>query len=53
MVTLYTLMGVPAEISATSTILSRILTLWLRFGIGFAAQQYISLKSASWNSHLQ
>ena len=51
MVTLYTLMGIPAEISATSTVLSRILTLWLRFGIGFAAQQYITLKSASWNSH--
>jgi uncharacterized protein (TIRG00374 family) len=45
MTTLYTSMGVPAEISATSTILSRILTLWLRFGIGFAAQQWIELKA--------
>jgi uncharacterized protein (TIRG00374 family) len=44
MTTLYTSMGVPPEISATATILSRILTLWLRFGIGFAAQQWIELK---------
>jgi uncharacterized protein (TIRG00374 family) len=38
MTTFYTWMGVPAGIGATATILSRILTLWLRFGIGFAAQ---------------
>ncbi len=50
MVTFYTLMGIPAEISATSTILSRILTLWLRFGVGFAAQQYISFKGTKMNS---
>ena len=29
---------------ATVTILSRLITLWLRFGIGFAAQQWIELK---------
>ena len=45
MTTLYTSMGVPAGISATATILSRILTLWLRFGVGFAAQQWIELKA--------
>jgi uncharacterized protein (TIRG00374 family) len=33
-----------AAICATATILSRILTLWLRFGIGFAAQQWLELK---------
>jgi uncharacterized protein (TIRG00374 family) len=44
MTTLYTSMGVPPGISATSTILSRILTLWLRFGVGFAAQQWIELR---------
>ncbi len=47
MVTFYTLMGIPAEIAATSTILSRILTVWLRFGIGFVAQQYITLKNVT------
>lgn len=47
MITFYTLMGIPAEIGATSTILSRILTVWLRFGIGFVAQQYITLKNAT------
>ncbi|MFH0748733.1 MAG: lysylphosphatidylglycerol synthase transmembrane domain-containing protein [Candidatus Bathyarchaeota archaeon] len=41
MTTFYTWMGVPAEISATATILIRILTLWLRLGIGFASQQWI------------
>lgn len=45
MTTLFTSMGIPADISATATILSRIITLWLRFGIGFAAQQWIELKS--------
>lgn len=46
MTTLYTWMSIPAEISATATILSRILTLWLRFGIGFVVQQWVELKSA-------
>jgi uncharacterized protein (TIRG00374 family) len=44
MTTLYTSMGVPAGISATATILSRIITLWLRFALSFAAQQWIELK---------
>jgi len=46
MTTLYISMGVPADISAAATILSRILTLWLRFGIGFAAQQWVEIGSA-------
>jgi uncharacterized protein (TIRG00374 family) len=46
MTTLYTALGVPAGISATVTILSRLLTLWLRFFIGLGAQQYLDLKSA-------
>lgn len=45
MTTLYTALGVPAGISATVTILSRLLTLWLRFFIGLTAQQYLDLKS--------
>jgi uncharacterized protein (TIRG00374 family) len=44
MTTLYVALGVPAEISATATILSRIITLWLRFFIGFMAQQWLELK---------
>jgi uncharacterized protein (TIRG00374 family) len=46
MTTLYTsLLGMEfAPICATATILSRILTLWLRFGIGFASQQWVELK---------
>jgi uncharacterized protein (TIRG00374 family) len=44
MTTLYTSMGIPAGISATSTILTRLITLWLRFFIGFVAQQWIELK---------
>jgi uncharacterized protein (TIRG00374 family) len=44
MTTLYNSMGVPPGISATSTILSRLITLWLRVGVGFAAQQWVELK---------
>lgn len=47
MTTLYTLLGVPFDISATATILTRILTVWLRFFIGFAAQQWLELKAMS------
>jgi uncharacterized protein (TIRG00374 family) len=46
MTTLYISMGVPAALSATATILTRIITLWFRFFIGFAAQQWLELKSA-------
>jgi uncharacterized protein (TIRG00374 family) len=49
MTTVYTLIGVPAGIAATSTILSRIITLWLRFGIGFAAYQWTEIKAVSSN----
>jgi uncharacterized protein (TIRG00374 family) len=47
MTTLYTsMLGIQlAGLSATATILSRIITLWMRFGIGFLAQQWIELKS--------
>ncbi len=38
---LYQLLGVPKVLAATSAILSRILTLWLKFFIGFAAQQWL------------
>ncbi len=47
MTTLYTsFLGVDfAGIAATATILSRLLTLWLRFFIGIGAQQYLDLKA--------
>jgi len=46
MQTLYTAMlGTEnAAICATATILSRLITLWLRFFIGFVAQQWLELK---------
>ncbi len=46
MTTLYVSLGVPADIAATSTILSRLITLWLRFIIGFAAYQWTETKYA-------
>jgi uncharacterized protein (TIRG00374 family) len=46
MTTLYISMGVPGAISATATILARIITLWLFFIIGFGAQQWLELKPA-------
>ena len=49
MTTVYALLGVPPGIAATSTILSRIITLWLRFGVGFAAYQWTELKAVSQN----
>ncbi len=44
MTTLYTSLGVPAGISATATILTRVITLWFRFFVGFVAQQWLELK---------
>ncbi len=46
MTTLYFSMGVSAALAATATILVRIITLWMRFFIGFAAQQYLELRPA-------
>jgi uncharacterized membrane protein YbhN (UPF0104 family) len=39
------LFGVPTVDGATATILMRILTLWLRFFIGFAAEQWMGIKA--------
>ena len=44
MTALYQSMGVPAGVAATSTILSRLITLWLRFFLGFAAYQWTETK---------
>jgi uncharacterized protein (TIRG00374 family) len=43
--TLFSFVGVPLVKSATVTILMRILTLWFRFIIGFAAQQWLGIKA--------
>ncbi len=44
MSTLYVGFGVPNDIAVTSTILTRLITLWLRAAVGFTAQQWIELK---------
>lgn len=51
MTTLYTsMLGIQyAPLCATATILSRIITLWLRFALGFVSQQWIELRPAAWN----
>ncbi len=46
MTTLFIFMGVDAALAATATILSRLITLWFRFFVGFSAQQYLELKPA-------
>ncbi len=47
--TLFILVGVPPEKSATITILIRILTLWFRFLIGLVAQQWLGIKAMAKN----
>jgi len=44
MTTMYSLLGVNPELSATATILSRVITLWFRFFVSFIAQQILHLK---------
>ena len=39
----FILFGIPQEISAAATVLTRILTVWLRFLIGFAAVQMLGV----------
>ncbi len=46
MTTLYISMGIPGAMAATATILTRIITLWIFFIIGFGAQQWLELKPA-------
>ncbi|MEM3797122.1 MAG: lysylphosphatidylglycerol synthase transmembrane domain-containing protein [Candidatus Bathyarchaeia archaeon] len=54
MTTIYVVLGVPMGVSATATILSRLLTVWLRFFVGFAVQEWIEIKvvKASLNAGL-
>jgi uncharacterized protein (TIRG00374 family) len=46
MTTVYAALGVPPGIAATSTVLSRLITLWLRFGVGFAAYQWTEIRAS-------
>lgn len=46
MTTLFIFMGVEPALAATATILSRLITLWFRFFVGFSAQQYLEFKPA-------
>jgi uncharacterized protein (TIRG00374 family) len=50
MTTLYAVSSIPLDISATATILTRILTVWLRFFIGFAVQQGLEIKAITKNN---
>jgi len=43
--TLLMIFGVPREISFTATILIRLPTFWLRFFVGFAAEQWLGIKA--------
>lgn len=45
MTTLFILFAIPADVSAAATILTRILTVWLRFFIGFVAVQWLGVKN--------
>jgi uncharacterized protein (TIRG00374 family) len=45
MTTLFILFAIPPDVSAAATVLTRILTVWLRFFIGFVAVQWVGVKS--------
>jgi uncharacterized membrane protein YbhN (UPF0104 family) len=45
MTTLYVVLGIPFDVSATATILTRILSLWLKFFVGFAIQQWVEISA--------
>jgi uncharacterized protein (TIRG00374 family) len=44
MTTLFILFLIPPDVSAAATVLTRILTVWLRFLIGFVAVQWVGIK---------
>lgn len=50
MISLYALLGVPVDIGGAATILTRILTVWLRLFIGFAATQWVGIKTLTGSS---
>jgi uncharacterized protein (TIRG00374 family) len=52
MATLYVSLGVPPDIAATSTILTRILTVWFRFFVGFGVQEVLEIKAIRAKPHV-
>jgi uncharacterized membrane protein YbhN (UPF0104 family) len=44
MITSFILFGIPEGISAAATILTRMITVWLRFLVGFIAVQWLGLR---------
>ncbi len=47
MTTLYISMGISGALAVTATLLTRIITLWLFFFIGFGAQQWLELRPSA------
>ncbi|MEM2780489.1 MAG: lysylphosphatidylglycerol synthase transmembrane domain-containing protein [Candidatus Bathyarchaeia archaeon] len=45
MTTLYAVLGIPFDVSATATILTRILSLWLKFFVGFAIHCWVEISA--------
>jgi uncharacterized protein (TIRG00374 family) len=45
MSSLYALLGVPLDVSASATLLIRVLTVWFRLLIGFVAFQWVGIKA--------
>ena len=45
MTTLYTMLGVPIDVSAAATVLIRIITVWFRLAVGYAFVQGIGIKA--------
>jgi len=43
MTTLYALLGVPIVVSATATVLTRVVTMWFKLIVGYAAVQWIGI----------
>jgi uncharacterized protein (TIRG00374 family) len=43
MTSLYSLLGIPAGISGAATVLTRILTVWLRIFVGYVAVQWMGI----------
>ena len=50
MSSLYALLGVPTDISASATLLIRVLTVWFKLFIGFVAFQWVGIKTLIGNS---
>jgi uncharacterized membrane protein YbhN (UPF0104 family) len=42
---LYSMLGVPLSISAMATVLTRVITVWLRFFMSFVAFQWVGIKA--------